>query len=164
MDLDAVRGEVLHVLKGASSLLAQLHHRAEHRRGRHDRRQHVRLLHVVERPRLRHLRGVVHADDLLAADDPELHVGRGGDELEVELPLQPLLDDVHVQEAEETATEPEPECLRRLRFVDEGGVRELQPVQGVAQHRVVTAFGRVQAAPHHRLRLAVAGEGLGGRP
>ena len=92
----------------------------------------------------------------------ELDVGRGRDQLKVELPLQPLLHDVHVQQAEEPATEPEPQRGGHLWFVVQGGVGQLQPVEGFAELGVVAAFGREQARPHHGLRLAVSGELFGG--
>ena len=52
--------------------------------------------------------GLVHA---------VLDAGGGGDEGEVELALEALLDDLHVQQAEEAAAEPESERTRRLRRV-----------------------------------------------
>src|SRR5205823_2477307 len=39
---------------------------------------------------------------------------------------------------------------------------ELEPFEGLAERRVVAALGRVQAAPHHGLGLAVAGPWLNG--
>ena len=42
---------------------------------------------------------------------------RRGDEVEVELALEPLLDDLHVEQAEEAAAEAEPERDRALRLV-----------------------------------------------
>jgi hypothetical protein len=37
------------------------------------------------------------------------HAGRGGDQVQVELALEPLLHDLHVQQAEEAAAEAEAE-------------------------------------------------------
>ncbi len=56
----------------------------------------------------------MHDRHLVAPEDVELDVRRRRDELEVELALEPLLHDVHVQQAEEPAPEPEPERLRGL--------------------------------------------------
>ena len=95
------------------------------------------------------------------SDHVELDVGRRRDQLEVELALEPLLHDVHVQQPEEPAAEPEPERLRGLGLVAERRVRQLQPVERLAELRVVAALVREQARPHHRLRLPVAGERLG---
>ena len=90
----------------------------------------------------------------------ELDVGGRRDQLEPELPLEPFLDDVHVEQAEEPAPEPEPERPRGLGLVDERRVVQLQPVERLPQLRVVAALGGEQAAPHHRPRLAVARQGL----
>jgi hypothetical protein len=63
---------------------------------------------------------------------------------------------------EEADPEPEPERGGRLGLVHQGGVVELEPVQGVAQVRVVGAVDREQAGEHHRLGVGVPAEGLGG--
>ena len=90
-------------------------------------------------------------------------VRRGRDEVEVELALEPLADDLEVQQAEEAAAEAEAERGRRLRLVDQGGVVELELVERVAQGRVVGPVDRVQPGEHHRLGVAVAAERLGRR-
>ena len=92
---------------------------------------------------------------------PVLDAGRRGDQGEVELALEPLLDDLHVQQPEEAAAEPEPERRRRLGLVGDRCVAELQLLDALAQVLEVVAVDRVQAAEHHRLRIAVAGQGLG---
>ena len=66
---------------------------------------------VVDVARSGHLCGVVD-DELIGPMvelDAVLDAGRGGDEVEVELALETLLDDLHVEQAKESATEPEPE-------------------------------------------------------
>ena len=52
------------------------------------------------------------------------HAGRRGDELEVVLALEALLDDLHVEEAQEAAAEAEAERRRALRLEGERGVVE----------------------------------------
>ncbi len=59
--------------------------------------------------------GLSTSDDLaVGLDDLVLDTGRGGQQVEVVLALQPLLDDLHVQQAEEAAAEAEAERVRRL--------------------------------------------------
>ena len=53
--------------------------------------------------------------------------GRGGDEVEVELALQPLLDDLQMQQAEKAAAEAEAERRRGLHLVGKARVVEPQP-------------------------------------
>ncbi len=88
---------------------------------------------------------------------------RGGDEVEVELALQPLLDDLEVQQAEEAAAEAEAERGGGFHLVGEAGVVEAQLAHGGAQVLEVGGVDREQAAEHHRLRRLEAGQRVGGR-
>ena len=69
-------------------------------------------------------------------------VRRGHEQVEVELALEPLAHDLHVQQAEEAAAEAEAERLRRLGLVEERRVVQLQLLERVAQLRVVVGVGR----------------------
>ena len=90
-------------------------------------------------------------------------VRRGHEQVEVELALEPLAHDLHVQQAEEAAAEAEAERLRRLRLVEERRVVQLQPLERVAELRVVVGVRREQPGEHHRLDLLVAGHRLARR-
>ena len=119
---------------------------------------------MVDLHRRGHHRRVV--DLQLVAGDGVHDVGhrrRGGDEVEVELALEPLPHDLHVQQAEEPAAEPEAERTRRLRLVGEAGVVEAQLLERLAQIGELVAVDRVEAAEHHGLGVLVAGERLGSR-
>ena len=59
---------------------------------------------------------------------------------------------------------PKPERGGGLRLVDQRGVVQPQLVQRVAQFRVVVAVDRVEPGEHHRPRVVVAGQRLGGGP
>ena len=85
---------------------------------------------------------------------------RRGDEVEVELALEALLDDLHVEQAEEAAAEPEPERDRALRRVGEAGVVEVELLERVAQQRVVLAADRIDPGEDQALGLLVAGQRL----
>jgi hypothetical protein len=91
---------------------------------------------------------------------PVLDRRGGGDEREVELALEALLHDLHVQQAEEAAAEAEAERTGRLGLVGDRRVVELQLLEALAQVLEVVAVDRVQAAEHHRLGVAVAGQRL----
>ena len=67
------------------------------------------------------------------------------DEVEIEFPLQPLLHDLHVEQAEEAAAEAEAERGRGLRLVVQGGIVELQPFERVAERLVLLGVGRIDA-------------------
>ncbi len=89
--------------------------------------------------------------------------GRGGDQVEVVLALEPLLDDLHVQQAEVAATKPEAERLARLGLDRKRGVVEPQLGERLAQILVVGGVHRVDPREDHRLDLFEAGERLVGR-
>ena len=103
-----------------------------------------------------HHRAVVQLD---LVDD----AGRGGDQVLVELALQALLHDLHVQQAQEAAAEAEAQRLADLGLVVQRAVVELELLQRVAQLVVLAGLGRVQAGEHLRLDLLEAGQRLGGR-
>ncbi|RPK76104.1 hypothetical protein EES45_23820 [Streptomyces sp. ADI97-07] len=66
-----------------------------------------------------------------------------------------------MEQAQESHAEAEAQRGRGLRLVHQGGVVELELVQGLAQVRVVRPVQRVQAGEHHRLGVLVATQRLG---
>ena len=112
----------------------------------------------------RHVGRVVHLDEFAAGRLDAVRDGRRRDEqVEVELALEPLPDDLHVQEPEEAAAEAEAERLRRLRLVGERGVVQLEPLERVAELRVLVRVGREERREDHRLHVLVARKRLGRR-
>ena len=110
----------------------------------------------------RELGRVVHLEPFaVALEHPVRDVRRRHEQVEVELALEPLADDLHVQQAEEAATEPEAESLRRLRLVEQRAVVQLQPLQRVAQLRILVGIRREESREHHRLHVLVARERIG---
>ena len=83
---------------------------------------------------------------------------RRRDEVEIELPLQPFLDDLHVEQPQEPAAEPEPQRDRALGLEREARVVEVQLVECFAQHRVVLATDGIDAGEHEALGRLVPGE------
>ena len=74
-----------------------------------------RLLDPSILPSMGNLRRVVELDDLAVLEHAaKAHGRRGRDEVEVVLALEPLLDDLHVEQAQEAAAEPEAERRRGL--------------------------------------------------
>ena len=89
------------------------------------------------------------------------HRRRGRDQVEIELALQPLLDDLEMQEAEEAAAEAEAERGRGLHLVGEARVVEAELAHRGAQVLELGGIDREQAAEHHRDRRAEAGQRRG---
>ena len=92
--------------------------------------------------------------------DAVLDRRRGRDEAEVELALEPLPHDLHVEETQEAASEPEAQRARRLGLVGDARIVQPQPLERLSEVRVVVAIDWVQPAEHHRLRVLIALERL----
>src|SRR5215203_4715109 len=109
--VDALRVQVLHVLEAAAATRRELHEAADVPVRGHHAELDPRLLDRLDLADVRELRRIVHVHP--AAVHRQLHPvldGRGArDEVQVELALQALLDDLHVEQAEEAAAEPEAE-------------------------------------------------------
>ena len=71
--------------------------------------------------------------------------------------IQPLLDDVHVQQTEESTAESEPHRLGAFRFEVQRRIVELELVERFAQGRVVLGVDREQAGEDARLDMLEAG-------
>ena len=162
VDLHARGIEVAHPLVLAAPLGAERHDHADVITRDHDPRLHVRLFHVVDHPSGGHQRGVLDERHLAVGRvDLVLDARHGGDEVEVELALEPFLHDLHVQQPEESTTESEAERRGRLGLVLERGVVELELLERVAQILVLLRVGRVNAGEDERAHRLVAGECLG---
>ena len=89
---------------------------------------------------------------------PVEHARRGRDQVHVELALETLLHDLHVQQAEEAAAEAEAERRRGLGLEEERRVVEPQLLERLAQLAVVVALDRIEPGEDHRLERLEAGE------
>ncbi|CAN3974124.1 Tyrosine recombinase XerD, partial [Dysosmobacter welbionis] len=112
--------------------------------------------------RVRVVVGIVHRDHgtvglVHVVDDG----GQGGHQIQVELPLQPLLDHLHVEHAQKAAPEAEAQGYGALRLKAQRGVVQLELFQRVPQVRILGAVLRVDTAVDHGLHGPVAGQGLG---
>jgi hypothetical protein len=129
----------------------EAHHVADVVAGADDRGADDRLLDVVDVGGIRHAargcpprrRAVVERH---AVDDR----GVGVDDVEVELAAQALLDDVHVEQAEEAAAEAEAEGHGALGVEGEGRIVEVQLLQSLAHLLEVLSADRIDAAEDHR--------------
>ncbi len=123
MHVHAVGVEVIHAEERAAPLLAQLHDAAHVLLRRVDVGVGHGLIRLGDAGRVGVVGGVVDFDrgavrQADAVDDAR----RGHNQVEAVLALQPLLHDLHVQQAQKAAAEPEPQRRRRLRRKGEGRV------------------------------------------
>jgi hypothetical protein len=95
--------------------------------------------------------------------DAVAHGRRGGDQVEVVLALEALLDDLGVEEAEETAAEAEAERAARLGLVRERRVVQLQLLERVLQVGVGVGVDGIETREDHRLHVLEARQRLEGR-
>ena len=86
------------------------------------------------------------------------------DQVEVELAIQPLLDDLEMQEPEKAAAKAEAQGAAALGLVLEAGIVEPELAEAVAQILVVRRIDREHAAEDHRLRRPEAGQRRGRGP
>ncbi len=159
-----VGSDVLEIGLSAPALLAQGENGAHVLLRGDDDRPDERLLDGVDPPSVGNHRRVVDGDRLAvrqmnAIDDCR----RRGDEREAKLALEPLLDDLHVEKAQEPAPETEPQGQRAFRLVAERGVVQAELLQCVPEVLVLTAVDRVEAGEDHRLHVLVPREDLGRR-
>ena len=119
--------------------------------GGHDRGLDPRLLHALDMHRIGIVGRIVQLA-LRAVGHPELvdDRGRGGDEVEVELALQPLLHDLEMQQPQEAAAEAEAQGGTRLGLEMERRIVQPELGERFAQRLELGGIGREQAAEHHR--------------
>ena len=88
---------------------------------------HDRFANFFHLAGLGHLRGVLHHDDFAVGLQHFIHhAGGGGDQVLIELALQALLHDFHVQQAQKTAAKAKTQRLRHLGFVAQRRIVELE--------------------------------------
>ncbi len=91
-----------------------------------------RLFNRANGRQVGHIGGIAQRD-LFTVGHVEIigNRGRGGDQIEVKLPSQTFLNNFHMQQAEETATETKADGCRIFVLVFDAGVVELEFGQGV---------------------------------
>src|SRR5207245_2135061 len=98
----------------------------------------------------------------IQGDHSVLHGRRRRYESHVVLSLESLLDDLEMQQAEETGTKTEAQSLRGLGLVEERGVVEPELLERVLELRIVLGVRGIEAREDHRLRRTVARQRLRG--
>jgi hypothetical protein len=155
--------QILHVLELAAPLLAHGHDVPHKVLRRDDGHLDVRLLRVLDGARIGVVVGVVHLHHgAVGLVDVVDDAGQRGHQVQVEFPLQPLLNDLHVQHAQKAAAEAEAQRCGGFRLKRQRRIVELQLFQRIPQIGVLAAVLGVDAAVHHGLGGAVARQRLRG--
>ena len=154
---DAVSRDILLVDEFTALVEAERHDGAYEVGGGNDGGPDVRLLDVVDERLVGQSRGVVdllHLSLLGIADIRD--VGHSRDDVHIELAVQPLLHNFHVEQAEEAATEAEAEGHRRLGRKRQRGIVQLQFLERGTQVLVLRRVDRIDTGKDHRLHLLEA--------
>ena len=159
MQLHQTGIQILHILEFTAAVLAHRHDVAHILVGRNDRSLDIRLLRVVDVGGIRIIVRVIHANQrsVILIDIVD-NGGQRGDQVQIELPLQALLDDLHMKHTQEAAAETEAQCHRGFRLKGQRRVIQLQLLQRVTQVGVLGAILGIDAAVDHGLHRAVAGQ------
>ncbi len=108
--LHTVAGNILLLDQFGALAEAQRHNRTDKGTRGNDRRTNIRLLDAVYLCQVGHACRVVHLFHRSVLEiDVVTDVGHGGDDVHVELAVQTLLNDFHVEQSEEPAAESESE-------------------------------------------------------
>ena len=155
------RLDVVRTLIDASALLAERHDRTDILRRDHDLRADHRLLHIIDLRRRRKVGRVGQVDHCPVCLVDLVNDGRRSrHEIQVILSLEPLRDDIEVQQTKKSAAETEAQRLGCLRLELKSRVIELQLLERVPKIRIAGCICRVNAAVDHRLRFLIARQGL----
>ena len=148
-------------LLDAAPLLAERDQHSHILLGRDERGDDHRLLDPLDLLNVRQFRRIVdHHDVAVVLGHTVYNRRRRGNEVELELALEPLLDDVHVQQAQKPASEAESQGKRCFRFIAERRIVQPQFLQRIAQIGVAVAVHRVDAGEDHGLHVLVTRERL----
>ena len=131
-----------------------------------DLRFYIRLFNAFRAAGVRQQGRVVHIYNFIFSGVcNKAHVGHGRYYRLVKLPLQALLYDLHVQQAEEPAAKAETQCLRSFQLVCKRCIIQLQLFHAVPQLFKFFCFYREDARKNHRLHIFktvyAAGGGVG---
>src|SRR5690348_12865261 len=137
--------DVLHVLLHAALVGAKREHRPDVLLGDQNRRGDDRLADLRDPREIRKLRRILDLHARAVAQDELIDDRRRRrHQLHLIFALEPLLDDVHVQQPEEAAAEAEAERLRHLGLVVQRGVVELELFQRFPQGLVLVRLDRIE--------------------
>ena len=159
---DVASVDAFRVCADAAFLHDEVHDVAHVDGRRHDAGVDERLFNAVDLRGIRQMHGIVHVYHGAVVEINVVdHARIGGDDVHVVFASEPLLDDFHVQEAEESAAEAEAERGGSFRLIGERRVVELEFRHAEFQLFVIRRVDGINAAEDHRPDFLEAGEGFG---
>ena len=161
MHLHAHIVQILHILECAAAFLAKIHDAADIFLRRKNIRLDDRLLRLGNIGRIRIIGRVVDHHNLAVRQRNAIdYRRRSRNQIQIVFTFQSLLNDLHMQQAEEAAAESEAQCNGGFRLKGQRCVIQLQFFQCVAQVVIMCAVRRIDTGKDHRADLAVSGQRL----
>ena len=149
----------MHILIDTAFVLTQLHYRSDILVRHHDAGLNIRFLQPVNPLNLRQMRRIVNLHHGSVRHITMIdHAGRCGNQRQIVFPLQPFLNDIHMQQTQKSAAEAKAQRLGSFRLKLQGGIVELQLLQSLAQIIVFRRIRRIQPAVNHRIHFAITGQ------
>ena len=103
---------------------------------------------------IRQTRGIVHLFHLTLLRITHIrYVGDGGNHIHIKLTIQTFLDNLHVEQSEETATETEAQSHRGLRLEGQRGIVKLQFLKRCTQVLIISRIDGIDTGEDHRLHF-----------
>ena len=156
---DASGIEAFGVLKDAAFFQDELHERTNIFVGDHDEGLDDGFADFLDDAEVGEVLGVIDEEDFAVGAEDFVDDARvGGDDVHVVFAAEAFLDDFHVEEAEEAATEAEPEGDGAFGYEAEGGVVELEFAHGDFEGFEVGGVDGVDARKDHRVDDLEAGQ------
>ncbi len=143
---------------------AKRHDRADEIRLRYDCGAYIRLLDMVDECCLRQAGRIMHLGLVALLVIYKIgNVRDSGYDIHVKLSSETFLNNLHMQESQETATETETESRRGFRLESQRSIVELQFLKRGAKILEILRLDRVYSGKHHRLHLFETGYGVRAR-
>src|SRR5699024_5109936 len=155
--LHAVFRQVIHTLHLSTLGLAQLHRRAHISLRNDDRHLHDGLVDLGDFSAWPIRRVVHHPLRTIFTYDAVGYRRRRGNQVEVEMELQKVTGNFHVQKTQEATAETKAQRDGGFWFVGQGGIVKLKLLQRITQSREICLRNWEQTRVHHWFRIGVTG-------
>ena len=160
MHLNRFARQMDHIGRDAAMLDSKLHDRTGVLGRADDLGVQERLLDMIDARDIGKVLRTANVQHLaIGLKDVIVHTGARGDELKSKLSLEPLLDNLHMQQTQEANTETKAKRHGSLRLPDKRGIVNVQFLERVAKILVIFVVDREDAGVDHRFGLAVTRQG-----
>ena len=159
MNLDTITWNIFLLKQDATLTQTECHDRADIGSVRDHGSTDKRLVDMINQSRVRQASRIMYLDLLpfLCMHDIR-NVRYSSYHIHIELTIQTLLNNLHMQQAQETATEPKTQRGGTLRLESQGSVVQLQFLQWRTKVLEILAINWIDTGEDHRLHLLKTGD------